>query len=252
MRFGFWFFLTKDINLQEPNSAPPSPIFTPILHCKLLRHNQNCQFSVEFLDELSSQLMEWRLEVPALWQERLWGPCCPSLPHPNSTNFASISDWRGIFLDCVNWEPVLMFSSQTSPFLLLLLLWGSVFRPAELSQSRGFSLELVQVGAQDSCSRIYLFKNIPAAPLSLGNCKNNSIKNKPANKGEKAELCEDMKYSRLNSAGKLFPPPVPFQGWNDVLWFLNTNPDLHKFRDFICAELQIAGIVIPGYFMAHP
>lgn len=127
-----------------------------------------------------------------------------------------------------------------------------VFRPAELSQSGRFSLELVQVGAQDSCSRIYLFKNIPAAPLSLGNCKNNSIKNKPANKGEKAELCEDMKYSRLNSAGKLFPPPVPFQGWNDVLWFLNTNPDLHKSRDFICAELQIAGIVIPGYFMAHP
>lgn len=51
----------------------------------------------------------------------------------------------------------------------------------------------------------------------LGNCKNNSIKNKPANKGEKAELCEDMKYTGLNSPVKLFPPPVPFEGCNDVL-----------------------------------
>lgn len=61
-----------------------------------------------------------------------------------------------------------------------------------------------------------------------------------------------MKYMGLNSPVKLFPPAVHFQGCNDVLWFLNTNPDLYEFRDFICIDLQIAKIVIPGYFMAYP
>lgn len=37
MRFWFFFFLIKEINVQESNPAPPNPIFTSILHCKLLR-----------------------------------------------------------------------------------------------------------------------------------------------------------------------------------------------------------------------
>lgn len=150
MRFGFWFFLIKLINLQESSTAPPNPIFTSFLHCKWMTGTIKIStflrnFGMNSPASSRSGIWRWQLCDKRGCEDIAVPPCLtPAAPalHPLVTDTWIIL--TGSQFWCFHLKQAHFFCCQ------------DLFR-VQLSQSAGLGLELVQVGAQDSCSRIYLF-----------------------------------------------------------------------------------------------